>query len=248
MAVDPVSDCSFWYTNEYYPVSAASTWKTRVGTFTIPECGGVIPIPIFSDGFESGNLAAWDGKFKDGNDLLVTQPAAMVGVYGMRALIDDNIAIFVQDESPNGESIYNIVFHFDPHSIAMANLDTHTIFLAQDFQASWTSAIQVEFRSMGGAYQLRARARNDNLTWTNTNWFTITDAPHQIEVEWDAATGPGQNDGKLKFKIDGLVKGNRTGLDNDTLRIDRARFGAPGGIDTGTRGTEFFDQFESFTE
>jgi uncharacterized repeat protein (TIGR01451 family) len=44
MAVDPVSDCSFWYTNEYYPVSAASTWKTRVGTFTIPECGGA-PVP-----------------------------------------------------------------------------------------------------------------------------------------------------------------------------------------------------------
>jgi len=34
-------------------------------------------------------------------------------------------------------------------------------------------------------------------------------------------------------------------VDNDTRRIDRARLGALTGIDTGTRGTYFFDAFES---
>jgi choice-of-anchor B domain-containing protein len=38
MGIDPANDCSFWYTNEYYPVTASTTWKTRVGVFTIPEC------------------------------------------------------------------------------------------------------------------------------------------------------------------------------------------------------------------
>jgi hypothetical protein len=38
MVVDPANDCSFWFTNEYYPSNAGSTWKTRVGVFTIPGC------------------------------------------------------------------------------------------------------------------------------------------------------------------------------------------------------------------
>lgn len=38
MSVDPVDDCTFWYTNEYYPVNATNAWKTRVGVFNL--CGG----------------------------------------------------------------------------------------------------------------------------------------------------------------------------------------------------------------
>ncbi|GAB4577841.1 MAG: T9SS type A sorting domain-containing protein [Anaerolineales bacterium] len=46
IAVDPANDCSFWYTNEYYPTNSGSTWKTRVGVFTIPEClGGATATP-----------------------------------------------------------------------------------------------------------------------------------------------------------------------------------------------------------
>ena len=37
MAVDPVNDSTFWYTNEYYPANATTTWKTRVGTFTVTK-------------------------------------------------------------------------------------------------------------------------------------------------------------------------------------------------------------------
>jgi hypothetical protein len=206
------------------------------------------PVLIFSDGFESGSLAAWSLKVRDGTDLAVTTQASLVGVYGMRARIDDNTAIYVQDNTPNAESVYNIVFHFDPHSVAMANLDSHAIVLAQDLQSTFVAAIRVELRSLNGAYQIRARSRNDNLTWTNTSWVTISDAEHEIEVEWDGASLPGQNDGKLKFKVDGVVKAERTGLDSDTFRIDRVRFGAVQGIDAGTRGTEYFDQFESYTE
>ncbi len=44
MAVDPANDCTFWYTNEYYFVNSATTWRTRVGVFTMPECLGV-PTP-----------------------------------------------------------------------------------------------------------------------------------------------------------------------------------------------------------
>jgi hypothetical protein len=38
MAVDPITDCQFWYTNEYYSVNSASNWKTSIGAFTMPDC------------------------------------------------------------------------------------------------------------------------------------------------------------------------------------------------------------------
>jgi uncharacterized repeat protein (TIGR01451 family) len=38
MSIDPVDDCTFWYTNEYYPVSLGNAWHTRVGNFAIPDC------------------------------------------------------------------------------------------------------------------------------------------------------------------------------------------------------------------
>jgi len=36
MTVDPVSDCTFWYVNEYF--IADDTWRTRIANFTIPGC------------------------------------------------------------------------------------------------------------------------------------------------------------------------------------------------------------------
>lgn len=37
MNVDPVDDCTFWFTSEYLQ-SSANGWRTRVGTFKIPSC------------------------------------------------------------------------------------------------------------------------------------------------------------------------------------------------------------------
>ncbi len=38
MSVDPASDCSFWYTNEYYAADSPNQWSTRVGIFSLPAC------------------------------------------------------------------------------------------------------------------------------------------------------------------------------------------------------------------
>jgi hypothetical protein len=38
MSVDPVDDCTFWYTTEYY-ASNGTNWQTRIGTFKFPSCG-----------------------------------------------------------------------------------------------------------------------------------------------------------------------------------------------------------------
>ena len=37
--VDPVDDCTFWYTTEYYSSTSQAGWRTRVATFRMPNCG-----------------------------------------------------------------------------------------------------------------------------------------------------------------------------------------------------------------
>ncbi len=38
MNVDPVDDCTFWYTQQYYATTSATGWSTRVGSFVFPSC------------------------------------------------------------------------------------------------------------------------------------------------------------------------------------------------------------------
>jgi hypothetical protein len=201
------------------------------------------PDLIFADGFESGNLSAWSANKADAGDLSVSAAAALVDSNGMQALIDDNKTIYVTDDTPNAEPRYRARFYFDPNSIMMASGDAHYIF--EGYMNTSTLVLRVEFRQSLGNYQVRARLVNDSTTWTSTSWFTIADAPHAIELDWQAATAVGANNGGLTLWIDDTQQANLTGVDNDTRRIDRVRLGAVAGIDTTTRGTYYFDAFES---
>ncbi|MEO6076065.1 MAG: hypothetical protein ABIP56_04595, partial [Dokdonella sp.] len=39
MSVDPTDECTFWYTNEYQPVTSNGSWATRICSFKFPQCG-----------------------------------------------------------------------------------------------------------------------------------------------------------------------------------------------------------------
>ena len=73
----------------------------------------------------------------------------------------------------------------------------------------------------------------------------LSDTVHAIEIEWLAATGPYQNNGRLALRVDGTQIGQRTGVDNDTHRIDMARLGMVSKPGSYTRGTYCFDAFAS---
>ncbi len=38
MNVDPVDECTFWYTQEYMPATSVAGWQTRIGAFKFPGC------------------------------------------------------------------------------------------------------------------------------------------------------------------------------------------------------------------
>ena len=199
---------------------------------------------IFADGFESGNLAAWSSSLVDGGDLSVSPSAALVGSQGLQAVIDDNNPLVVIDDSPASETRYRVRFYFDPNSIPMAVGNAHLLF--QGFSDSGAvQVLQLELRYQATGYEVRALLMNDAKVWISTSWIPLSDAPHALELDWRASTAAGANNGSLTFWIDGVQQANLTGVDNDTRRIDQARLGAVSGVDNGTRGTYFFDAFES---
>ena len=47
MSIDPVDDCTFWYTAEYLKTTGTFNWSTRVASFAFPDCP-TTPAPGFS--------------------------------------------------------------------------------------------------------------------------------------------------------------------------------------------------------
>ena len=45
LTVDPVDDCTFWYTQEYYATTASFNWRTRIGSFKFANCTAT-PTPV----------------------------------------------------------------------------------------------------------------------------------------------------------------------------------------------------------
>ncbi len=45
LTIDPVDDCTFWYTTEYYATTTSFNWRTRIGNFKFATCGGSATVP-----------------------------------------------------------------------------------------------------------------------------------------------------------------------------------------------------------
>jgi len=220
--------------------TSASETLRQVGAFDL----------IFADGFESGNFSAWSSHTPN-TKLSVSHDAALVGYYGMKVVINDNSSLYVTDSTPNAEKRYRARFYFDPNTIAMGSSDVHDIFMGYKDEGQLSSPdLRIQFRraSSGGNYQVQAGLSSERVSWVYTPWVTISDSPHYVELDWKASTAEGANNGYLTFWTDGTQRANLTGIDNDTYRIDSIRLGAVSGIDTGTRGTYYFDAFQSRKE
>jgi hypothetical protein len=59
MQVDPVDDCTFWYTQEYMKTNGTFNWNTRIANFKFPTCGGS---PDFTLGASPSSLTVTQGS------------------------------------------------------------------------------------------------------------------------------------------------------------------------------------------
>lgn len=206
---------------------------------------------LFADGFEwTPDLSNWSARKTDNGDLYVTPDATLVGWNGLAVVIDDKKPLYLTDETPWSEWTYSAAFFFDPNSIVMKNGNVHNIFVERN-EANRPINI-VQFRRLGADYQLRFQTRKDGGGFINTPWQTISDGPHRLTIGWSSSIWPGYNNGTYTFGIQKYPYDGtewwwfKYDIDNDTSRIDSVLLGPSSGIDKQTKGTYYFDGFDSW--
>ncbi|BAO45540.1 carboxypeptidase regulatory-like domain-containing protein [Thiolapillus brandeum] len=82
MSVDPVDDCTFWYTQEYYSADSSADWQTRIGSFKFPSCtagsSGTLTGTVTSSG------SPVEGVLIDAGGITTTTDAA--GLYNFASI------------------------------------------------------------------------------------------------------------------------------------------------------------------
>jgi RHS repeat-associated protein len=226
----------------YIPAIATNT-PTFTPTATLTPTATPTPTAtqandlLFADGFESGNFSAWNWADTDGGDLSVSTQAAAIGAYGMKAIVNDATSITAYDNTPASETHLSARFYVNTNSI---NLSEPLVI----WEGSWQTTVYLG--QAGPYYRFKACAKDDAGTGHCSRWVNTTNGWSAIEVEWQAASAEGADNGFVNLKVNDVLAGAVVNLDNDTIRIDATGLGAmpiiPG---TSSTGTLYFDAYES---
>lgn len=203
---------------------------------------------VFSDGFESGDFAAWDAAASGDGALTVEAGAALAGTsYGLRAQVNGRTPLYVEDQTPDDEARYRARFYFDPSAFdASEPLDRRRrtrIFIAYQ-EAPTVRVLAILLRRAAGQHSVAARVRLNDGSQVSTPFVPITPSEHWVEFEWNRASAPAAADGSFLLWLDGNLAGALTGLANGAGGVDFVRLGALS-VRNGATGVLLFDQFAS---
>jgi subtilisin family serine protease len=193
---------------------------------------------LFADGFELGNLEAWTASI-GGDGISVTAEAAMVGSWGMQAVVSGNSRSFVSDASPTNETSYHARFHFHPNGTDTGNRP-HVIFLGRNALGQGIFAVQYRRTEPPALkYQVRSAVRS-TAGWVATKWYSISNAPHAIEIGWQSSYSA-----SYSLFVDGDLKKTKKRLDTSAYLLDTVWLGPCARLSSRMSGIEYFDAFLS---
>jgi hypothetical protein len=86
LSVDPVDDCTFFYTTEYY-TTTGSNWQTRIGSFRFTQCA-------------SGPTGTFSGTVRNAGNNLPINAASVVAQDSLGA---------TYDTKTNGSGVYQLI-------------------------------------------------------------------------------------------------------------------------------------------
>lgn len=201
---------------------------------------------LFSDGFESGDLSAWDSAVTDSGDLSAHADAAIHGSYGLKCLFDDTTAIYVRDDTPSAETRYRARIYIDTTALTMPN--NGELVIVKPYMTAGSARvcqIGIKYYTSGTQYKVYAGIRTDAPATSFTAEYSITNGEHYIEIDWKAATSAGANNGYIELLIDGVSKETKGSIDNDTYVIDWVLVGSANDPTSGTEGYLSIDSFAS---
>lgn len=182
MSVDPIDDCTFWYTQEYYLTAGASPWKTRIGSFKLSNCGPADSPPTVTlteptDGatisgsvnvvatatddngvnqvefFVDGTSIGTDSNAGDGWSQPWNTALYVEGIHTVRAVATDTIGQTGSDSHPV------IVDNIPDPPAHITDLDGQSVSVVS---GSWDAVVTIVVKDSSGAF---AAWRNATGTW-----------------------------------------------------------------------------------
>ena len=177
-----------------------------------------------------------------GDGLEVTTQADIVENYGVVINIDDTESIYLIDWTPITDTHYTGRFYFDPRALSMADGDAFDLLQLLNRESVVVGRLVIGFTS--GAYRLKLEIRDDAGAYHSSDWATITNEMHSIEMDWWTAWSDYFNDGRMNLWVDDFWVSTIGNIDNDTDRVDQVYWGAVMGVDAGTSGSFYVDDYE----
>ena len=138
ISIDPVDDCTFWYTNEYIPTNGSFNWNTRIGSFKFTSCG--ITTPDFSLSGSPSSQTITQGKS-------TTYTVTVTPLNGY----SNTVNLSVSAGCPTGSTCT-----FSPTSVMVPPA------------ANSSLTVQTTSTTPGGTYTLTIRGTDGTLTHTTT--------------------------------------------------------------------------------
>jgi hypothetical protein len=109
MSVDPVDDCTFWYTQEYYASVGPAPWRTHIGSVKLRDCGPTAPAaPTDLTATAGDNQVGltWTGSF--GADSYTVKRGTSSGNYDT-SFSEVTTTSYTDTTAVNGTTYYYVV-------------------------------------------------------------------------------------------------------------------------------------------
>ena len=108
MSIDPVDDCTFWYTNEYLQSNGSFNWSTYIASFALPNC-------------TRGSTPDFGLSASPGSQTVI-QGSSTTYTVNVNALNGFNGSVSLSASGPSGVS-----FDFSPSSVTGSGSSTMTV-------------------------------------------------------------------------------------------------------------------------
>jgi len=204
--------------------------------------------PIFASDFSGGDgISRWSSASTDGGNLWLDGPSPINATQSLRADVNDQNPLFVQDGTPLDENQYRMRFRLDTGDFDPGTIAGH--FRARIFigfqEAPLRRLFAVVLKYQNGQYSLIGRSRRDDGSQADIPApVPIVAGTHEVEIQWVTASGPAAGDGFFGLWVDGTLLGEVDGLQSYASALDFVRLGAMN-LKAGAAGTLWFDDFDS---
>ena len=208
LSIDPVDDCTFWYTTEYLQTTGSAPWRTRIASFQLPNCGGTPPSetgflnpsannPVTSgsgdnNGFQTNPTNAYSDNATFAVD---TDSGTGLGTSCTSTKRDRHIFYNYNVSLPGGSTVSGIQVRLDAKVDSTIGKPAICVELSWNGGTTWTTAKQTTTLTTGEvSYVLGSSSDTWGHTWTtseldNTNFrvrvvTTANSQARDFSLDW----------------------------------------------------------------